>query len=150
MLILLFHCLKKRVSQIIFGDIYIPDQLDPVKEIDKCNIYTSTKYDPKRINEFAIAEIDKNRKVISFEECPVNPKGKLARMGASFFPNDLMDVLSNMGDLNGKSLTDVINEYVTADRARVILQDSNWFNVNTYEDLFLASQYRREVVRKLN
>lgn len=130
----------------MLGDIYLPFQIESPDRSNNCCIYLSTRYDPSRISEYGVAQLGQEDRVLNFEEKPKNPKGKHTHMGTTLFPEDLITILEQMGDIIGKNLTDIANVYHRQNRLIARVYDKEWFNVGTPEDLFLATQYRRQFV----
>jgi glucose-1-phosphate thymidylyltransferase len=129
---------------VMLGDIYLPFQIGLPNKSNNCCIYLSTNYDPSRISEYGVAQLGPENEVLSFEEKPKNPKGRHVHMGTTLFPEDLIMMLEQMGDIKGKNLTDIANIYHRQSRLIAEVYEGEWFNVGTPKDLFLAAQYRRQ------
>ena len=129
----------------IFGDIYLTFGITPPTDQDNCCIYVSTNV-PDKLSEYGVAELDSNNKVLSFEEKPKEPKGFHAHMGTTFFPADIIDILESIEDVQGKHFTDVANNYLAQGRLTADIHNKEWFNVGTYENMFLATNYRRKLL----
>jgi len=142
--------MKERIRNesilVMLGDIYLPFSIEFNKTIRNCCIYQSTNYERSRISEYGVAQMDQGVKVLDFREKPIKPIGNYVHMGVTNFPKDLITKLDRMDNLPGKDLTDVANLYHKQNRLTAKVYDMEWFNVGTPEDLFVASQYRRNIV----
>lgn len=142
------HHMREKIRDIevlaILGDIYISFRIQPPSDPNNCNIYLSSNFDPNRISEYGVAELDSQGKVLSFEEKPPQPKGRHVHMGTTYFPRDLVGILEEFEIIEGKNLTDVAKEYHKLGRLSAQAHNGEWFNMGTFDDLLNAGLYRRE------
>ncbi len=98
--------------------------------------------DPHR---YGVAEFDKNKKVISIEEKPENPKSNYAVTGLYFYSNDVVKKAINLkpsarGELE---ITDLNRLFLEEDRLKVELlgRGMAWLDTGTHESLLDASNF---------
>ena len=105
--------------------------------------------DPER---YGVAEFDADRRVISVEEKPKQPKSRYAITGLYFYDNDVIDIAANLapsarGELE---ITDVNREYLTRGRLHVEAMGRGmaWLDTGTHESLLEASHYIETIERR--
>ena len=86
-------------------------------------------------NEFGVAEVDKNGKVLDIQEKPNNPISNLAVVGIYIFDHMAMDNInllkpSKRGEYE---ITDLINIYINQDKCSNIELSSWWIDAGTPE-----------------
>lgn len=95
-----------------------------------------------------------NNKVHSIEEKPKNPKSNIAITGLYIFDNKVIEIAKKIkpSKRNELEITDVINEYLKENELTVELLNKNdkWFDTETPESLFEATQYVRNYQIKNN
>ncbi len=98
-------------------------------------------------HRFGVAELDEvNRRVISIEEKPLNPKSSYAVTGLYVYDSDVFDIIATLkpsgrGELE---ITDVNNEYLRRGKLSYAILNGYWSDAGTFESLYKAS----ELVRK--
>ena len=112
------------------------------KKIEGAKIFARTVHDPSR---YGIIELDQNKKILSIEEKPNNPKSNLAIIGLYMFDNLVYEYLqditpSERGELE---ITDILKKYYSKNKLTVDLmrRGSVWFDAGTPESLLKASLY---------
>ncbi|MCB1559279.1 MAG: glucose-1-phosphate thymidylyltransferase RfbA [Alphaproteobacteria bacterium] len=97
--------------------------------------------DPER---YGVIEFDKNRKVLSIEEKPKQPKSNWAVTGLYFYDNQVVDISKNLkpsarGELE---IVDVHNAYLEMGKLNVELMGRGccWFDTGLYSSLLEAAQ----------
>lgn len=102
--------------------------------------------DPER---FGIVEFDKNKKAISIEEKPSNPKSNYCVTGLYFYDNKVVEYAKNLklskrGELE---ITDLNRIYLENDELNVELlgQGFTWLDTGTHESLVEATNFVKTV-----
>ena len=104
--------------------------------------------DPER---FGVVEFDENRKVLSIEEKPKNPKSNYAVPWLYFYDNDVVEIAKNVQPSERWELeiTSINEEYLKRWKLKVHLfwRWSAWFDTGTIESYTQANRFI-EVVEK--
>lgn len=105
-------------------------------------IYAYHVHDPER---YGVVDFDKDGKVLSIEEKPVQPKSNYAVPGIYFYDNDVLDIAANIkpshrGELE---ITDVNKEYLNRGKLQVSILDRGtaWLDTGTFQSLMQAGQF---------
>ena len=98
--------------------------------------------DPER---YGVVEFDNNKKVISIEEKPLNPKYNYAVPGLYYYDNSVIDIAKKMKpSARGEyEITDINIEYLKRKKLSVQLlgRGSAWLDTGTFTSLIQASQF---------
>ena len=112
----------------------------------KATIFGYYVKDPKR---FGIVEFDENRKVISIEEKPENPKSNYCITGLYFYDNRVVELAkrvepSERGELE---ITDLNNLYLEGDslEVQILGRGFAWIDTGTIDSLMEASTFVQTV-----
>ncbi len=105
-------------------------------------IYAYQVHDPER---YGVVEFDADRKAISIEEKPENPKSNFAVPGLYFYDNAVVDIARNIapsprGELE---ITDVNRKYLEMGKLKVGVLDRGtaWLDTGTFQSLMQAGQF---------
>ena len=113
-----------------------------VKNVRSATIFAYHVQDPER---YGVIEFDKNRKVISIEEKPKQPKSHFAQTGLYIYDNQVVDIARKLkpsprGELE---ITDVNLEYLRRGELEVVLMGRGiaWLDTGTHDELLAASHF---------
>jgi glucose-1-phosphate thymidylyltransferase len=105
--------------------------------------------DPER---YGVVEFDPDRKAISIEEKPRQPKSNYAVVGLYFYDNQIVDIATNLqpsprGELE---ITDANLEYLRRGQLRVEVMGRGiaWLDTGTHESLAQASDFIRVIEQR--
>ena len=106
-------------------------------------------YNVSSPSRYGVVEFDRNDKVISIEEKPINPKSNYAVVGLYFYKNDVVTISKNIkpskrGELE---ITSINNEYLHQNRLDVQLMSRGyaWLDTGTHDSLLEASNFIRTI-----
>jgi len=98
--------------------------------------------DPER---YGVVEFDKDKKVVSIEEKPKEPKSNYAVPGLYFYDNEVVEIAKNIqpshrGELE---ITDINKEYLKRGKLKVGVFDRGtaWLDTGTIQSLMQAGQF---------
>ena len=98
--------------------------------------------DPER---YGVVEFDKDNKVISIEEKPVQPKSNYAVPGLYFYDNDVVEIAKNIkpSPRGEYEITDVNKIYLERGKLKVgvLSRGTAWLDTGTFSSLMQAGQF---------
>ncbi len=138
-------------DNIFYGEGFTPRLLRAVNHVEQANDAVVFGYyvnDPQR---YGVVEFDADRKAISIEEKPTQPKSNYAVIGLYFYPNKAIEIAKNVrpsarGELE---ITSVNQEFLQDDKLKVFILGRGfaWLDTGTHDSLSDASSFV-EVIEK--
>ncbi|QOR62617.1 glucose-1-phosphate thymidylyltransferase RfbA [Sulfurovum sp. ST-21] len=136
-----------RVALVLGDNIYYGQGFTPIlkKAAAQKNGATVFGYRVKDPERFGVVEFDTDKKVISIEEKPKNPKSNFAVTGLYFYDNDVVEIAKNVqpsyrGELE---ITSINEAYLKRGALNVELLGRGfaWLDTGTHDSLMDASQF---------
>lgn len=126
----------------IFHGANLSEILKEAKENKGASIFACLVKNP---NAFGVVEFDKNKKVISIEEKPENPKSNYVVPGLYFYDNTVIKKAkkikpSKRGELE---ITSINEEYLKENRLKVVMMGRGiaWLDTGTPENMLKAAEF---------
>ena len=98
--------------------------------------------DPER---YGVVEFDQDKKVISIEEKPENPKSNYAVPGIYFYDNNVVEISKNLAlSIRGEyEITDVNKHYLENGKLSVdiLSRGTAWLDTGTFRSLMQAGEF---------
>lgn len=102
-------------------------------------------YEVKNPEQYGVIEFDKNKKVISLEEKPLNPKSSYIIPGLYIYDNSVIEKAKNLKPSKRRELeiTDISNLYLKEEKLFVKILKNNfiWFDTGTCDSLLEAQNF---------
>ena len=116
--------------------------LEECKAVDGGIVFGYHVNDPKR---YGVVEYDKDYKVVSIEEKPINPKSNYAVPGLYYYDNSVIEIAKNVSpSTRGEyEITDVNKAYLKKNQldVRLLGRGTVWLDTGTFQSLMQANQY---------
>lgn len=126
----------------IFYGVNFPVILKQASSRDGATVFAYPVKDPQR---YGVVEFDENKKAVSLEEKPSQPKSKHAVTGLYFFDNRVIDIAKQLkpsarGELE---ILDAIRPYLVEGKLHVqeLGRGFAWLDTGTHDSLLEASTY---------
>jgi glucose-1-phosphate thymidylyltransferase len=130
----------------IFNGALLGRNLEKYKKITGAQIFG---YRVKNPQDFGVASIDKNNKVLKIEEKPIQPKSDIAIPGLYFYDNTVINRSKNisMSLRNELEITALNNSYIDdgALQLELLPRGTVWLDGGTPESLHDAASYVRVI-----
>ncbi len=137
---------NEKVALILGDNIFYGAGLS--KTLQNCNnpeggiVFAYHVQDPER---YGVVEFDENKKVISIEEKPKQPKSNFAVPGLYFYDNSVIEIAKNLQpSARGEyEITDVNKEYLRRGKLKVEIlnRGTAWLDTGTFTSLMQAGQF---------
>ena len=105
-------------------------------------VYAYHVSDPER---YGVVEFDKDNRVVSIEEKPLQPKSNYAVPGLYFYDNSVIEIAKNLQpSARGEyEITDINAEYLRRGQLKVAILDRGtaWLDTGTFGSLMQAGQF---------
>lgn len=136
-------------DNIFYGQNLSPNLQYAAENTSGATIFAYPVHDPER---YGVIEFDKNRKVISIEEKPKQPKSRYAQTGFAIYDNDVVAISRNLkpsvrGELE---LTDINLDYLHRGKLNVVTMGRGvaWLDTGTHEALLAASMFIETIEKR--
>jgi glucose-1-phosphate thymidylyltransferase len=107
-------------------------------------VYAYHVHDPER---YGVVEFDADRKALSIEEKPKQPKSNYAVPGLYFYDNDVIQIARDLkpSPRGEYEITDVNQEYLRRGKLKVGIlgRGTAWLDTGTFESLMQAGEFVR-------
>lgn len=121
---------------------HLRNSVNRAENENRNTLYAYFVKDPER---YGIVELDDNRKAISIEEKPKNPKSNYCVTGLYFYPSDVCEKAEKVKpSARGEyEITDLNRMYIEEGRTHVTTlgRGYSWLDTGTHESLVDASMY---------
>jgi glucose-1-phosphate thymidylyltransferase len=137
---------KDSVALVLGDNIFygsgLGDQLSANTNPDGGIVYAYHVSDPER---YGVVEFDENKKAISIEEKPVQPKSNYAVPGLYFYDNEVVNIAKSLkpSSRGEYEITDVNKEYLKRGKLKVSImaRGTAWLDTGTFDSLMQATQF---------
>lgn len=128
-------------DNIFYGD-GLSRLLQDLKEPEGGVVFAYQVADPER---YGVVEFDENKKAVSIEEKPENPKSNYAVPGLYFYDNSVVEIAKNipMSARGEYEITDVNKVYLEQGRLKVgvLSRGTAWLDTGTFKSLMQAGEF---------
>ena len=115
-------------------------------DIEGASIFACNVSDPKR---YGIVEFDSNKKVISLEEKPKNPKSNFAIPGLYFYDNTVVELAKKVkpSERGEKEITTLNEMYLKKGMLHVgvLERGVTWLHTGTVDSMDAATEFVRVI-----
>lgn len=136
-------------DNLFYGNELSQDLQAATKAVAGATIFAYPVHDPER---YGVIEFDKNRRVVSIEEKPSQPKSRYAQTGFAVYDNQVIDIARNLRpSARGEfEITDVNKEYLRRGALNVVLMGRGiaWLDTGTHEALLEASMFIETIEKR--
>lgn len=141
---------KDKVALVLGDNIFYGNGLGTLLrskvDVNGAAIFAYPVKDPER---YGVVEFDDDKKAISIEEKPKNPKSQYAVPGLYFYDNDVVEYAKNVepSSRGEKEISSINQMYLDAGNLEVgvMTRGMSWFDTGTVESLDDASEFIRVI-----
>lgn len=136
-------------DNIFFGQSFGRQLKNAIDNLEGATIFGYQVMDPER---FGVVEFDKNGRVISLEEKPLEPKSNWAVTGLYFYKNNVINIAKNIrpSERGELEITSVNEAYLKLNKLKVEILGRGfaWLDTGTHESLLDASHFVQTVEKR--
>jgi glucose-1-phosphate thymidylyltransferase len=136
-------------DNIFYGHELSADLQAATRNASGATIFAYPVHDPER---YGVIEFDRNRKVLSIEEKPKQPKSRYAQTGFAVYDNEVIAISRELkpsarGELE---LTDINLDYLRRGKLNVVTMGRGvaWLDTGTHEALLAASMFIETIEKR--
>lgn len=133
----------------IFGQSFGRQLKNAIDNLEGATIFGYQVMDPER---FGVVEFDKNGRVISLEEKPLEPKSNWAVTGLYFYKNNVINIAKNIrpSERGELEITSVNEAYLKLNKLKVEILGRGfaWLDTGTHDSLLDASHFVQTVEKR--
>jgi len=144
---------KDKVSLILGDNIFYGSGFSKLvqsfNDVDGAAVFAYEVHDPER---YGVVEFDGNKKAISIEEKPQQPKSNYAVPGLYFYDNDVVEIARNIAPSSRGEyeITDVNRVYLEQGRLQVGIMNRGtaWLDTGTFDSFADACEFVRVIEKR--